>query len=37
MKSVTNMRFVLSFQYENVYAVRDKNSLEFLKDIVENI
>lgn len=27
-------RFILSFQYESVYAVRDENGLRFLKEMV---
>ncbi|MBB4818998.1 hypothetical protein HNP29_002382 [Pseudomonas alcaligenes] len=27
-------RFILSFQYESVYAIRDENGLRFLKEMV---
>lgn len=32
----TSLRFILSFQYESVYAIRDQHGLRFLKNMVED-
>ncbi|MEE4815645.1 hypothetical protein V2K27_22685 [Pseudomonas alliivorans] len=33
----TNLRFVLSFQYESVYAIRDEYGVKFLKSMVDDV
>lgn len=32
----TNLRFLLSFQYESIYAVRDEHGLRFLKNMIDD-
>ncbi|MGE8453158.1 MAG: hypothetical protein ACN6OP_21600 [Pseudomonadales bacterium] len=33
----TSRRFVLSFQYESVYAVRDQHGVKFFKSMIDDI